>query len=48
MVTLHGEHPQYSWSSNKGYGAPEHLAALAAHGPTPHHRTSWRLPGVMG
>ena len=48
MVALHDEHPQYSWSSNKGYGAPEHLAALAAHGPTPHHRTSWRLPGVMG
>lgn len=48
MVTLHGEHPQYSWAFNKGYGAPEHIAALAAHGPTPHHRTSWRLPGVMG
>jgi len=48
MVRLHEEHPQYWWHSNKGYGAPEHLAALAEHGPSPHHRTSWRLPGVVG
>ncbi len=46
MVALHGEHPQYAWEQNKGYGAPEHLAALAAHGPSPQHRRSWRLPGV--
>jgi len=46
MVALHGEHPQYAWEHNKGYGAPEHLVALATHGPSPHHRTSWRLPGV--
>jgi len=46
MTSLHAEHPQYCWAENKGYGAPEHLAALAALGPSPHHRTSWRLPGV--
>lgn len=45
MVELAQEHPQYGWSVNKGYAAPEHIAALAAHGPTPHHRRSWRLPG---
>jgi len=47
MVELHARHPQYRWDSNKGYGAPEHLAAIAQHGPSPHHRTSWRLPGAM-
>lgn len=46
MEELHADHPQYSWADNKGYGAPEHLAALASLGPSPHHRTSWRLPGV--
>ena len=27
--------------SNKGYGTPEHLAALARHGPCPAHRRSF-------
>ncbi len=46
MVGLAEEHPEYGWAENKGYAAPEHVAALAAYGPTPHHRVSWRLPGV--
>lgn len=45
MVALAADHPQYGWADNKGYAAPEHIAALAALGPTPHHRVSWRLPG---
>lgn len=45
MVQLATEHPEYGWDVNKGYAAPEHIAALAAHGPTLHHRRSWRLPG---
>ena len=45
MVGLAAEHPEYHWADNKGYAAPEHLAALAALGPTPHHRVSWSLPG---
>jgi ribonuclease HII len=45
MVGLDGEHPEYGWAENKGYSAPEHLAALSRLGPTPHHRVSWRLPG---
>jgi ribonuclease HII len=45
MVTLAGEHPGYGWEQNKGYASPEHLAALAHHGPCPQHRRSWRLPG---
>lgn len=44
MTALHEEHPAYCWADNKGYGAPEHLAALSRLGPSAHHRTSWRLP----
>jgi ribonuclease HII len=35
------EYPQYGWDRNAGYGTAEHLAALRAHGPTPHHRRSF-------
>lgn len=34
-------HHQYGWHANKGYGTPEHLAALREHGPTPLHRKSF-------
>jgi ribonuclease HII len=37
---------RYDWAANKGYSAPAHLQALAALGPTVHHRLSWQLPGV--
>lgn len=46
MVQLSGQHPVYGWADNKGYASPEHIAALAAHGPTAQHRRSWKLPGV--
>lgn len=46
MVALATEHPGYGWAENKGYGAPEHLAALRGSGPSPLHRRSWRLPGT--
>ncbi|WP_370614757.1 ribonuclease HII [Mumia sp. Pv 4-285] len=48
MVGLAADHPEYGWADNKGYAAPEHVAALVTHGPTPHHRVSWRLPGLNG
>lgn len=48
MVALSEQHPQYGWADNKGYSAPEHIAALSELGPTPHHRVSWRLPGCGG
>ena len=48
MVALAAEVGTYSWELNKGYSAPEHLAALSLHGPCEHHRRSWRLPGVPG
>jgi ribonuclease HII len=31
-------YPQYGLARGKGYGTPDHTAALAAFGPTPHHR----------
>jgi ribonuclease HII len=31
----------YAWESNKGYGTPEHLAALGLHGFTAHHRKTF-------
>ncbi len=36
--------PSYQWEANKGYGSPEHLAALREFGPSQWHRRSWRLP----
>src|SRR5580704_8052898 len=38
MTRMHDEAPQYNWASNKGYGAPEHRAAIREHGPHPAHR----------
>jgi ribonuclease HII len=48
MVAAAPDHPAYGWDENKGYAAPEHLAALEACGATDLHRRSWRLPGVTG
>jgi ribonuclease HII len=41
MVEWDGIYPQYGLANHKGYATPEHLAALRAHGPTPHHRFSF-------
>ena len=35
------QHAHYGWEKNKGYGTPDHMAALRAHGPTPLHRKSF-------
>lgn len=34
-------YPHYGFAQNKGYGTPEHLAALERHGPCPIHRRSF-------
>jgi ribonuclease HII len=39
---LDREYPQYGLASHKGYSTPEHKQALAAHGPSPLHRRSFR------
>jgi ribonuclease HII len=41
LVTLDGAHPGYGFARNKGYGTPEHLAALHRLGPSPAHRRSF-------
>ena len=43
MRQLSQEYPQYGWDRNMGYPPKEHRAAIAAHGPTPHHRMSFKL-----
>ena len=45
MRRLHGQHPQYGWDRNAGYGTREHRAALRQHGLTPYHRRSFNLLG---
>ncbi len=41
MRDYHRAHPHYGWAQNKGYGTPDHLAALREHGPCPLHRRSF-------
>lgn len=41
MTALHADYPEYGFASHMGYGTPAHLAALAAHGPSPIHRRSF-------
>lgn len=41
MTALHDEFPAYGWNRNAGYGTAEHMAAIQAHGVTPHHRRSF-------
>jgi len=41
LVALDAEYPGYGFAAHKGYGTPEHQAALAALGTTPVHRMSF-------
>lgn len=43
MVDLDAAFPVYGWAGHKGYPTVQHYAALAVHGPSPHHRRSFRL-----
>ncbi len=45
MRQLHQQYPQYGWDHNAGYPTREHRAAIALHGPTPHHRRTFNLLG---
>ena len=44
MKELHIQFPEYGFAKHKGYGTPEHLAALRKFGPSPVHRKSFRMP----
>jgi ribonuclease HII len=41
MARLHARFPHYGWDTNAGYATGAHRRALAAHGPTRHHRASF-------
>jgi len=41
MLEFDRRYPEYGFARHKGYGTPEHLAALARHGPCPIHRRSF-------
>jgi len=41
LVELDAAYPAYGFAQHKGYPTPEHLAALARHGPCPAHRRSF-------
>ncbi len=41
LIRLASERAEYGFDRHKGYGSPEHLRALALHGPAVEHRLSW-------
>jgi ribonuclease HII len=54
MRRLNRRYPAFGFAENKGYGTPEHWAALDREGPSPVHRLSFAgvgqatLPGLAG
>lgn len=42
MAILHEKYPQYGFAKHKGYPTKLHVEALQQHGPTPHHRFSFK------
>ena len=42
MTVLHGRYPVYGFDRHKGYPTRAHRAAIAAYGPCPEHRMSFR------
>jgi len=43
MHQLHQEFPVYDWKKNKGYPTIAHRKAIKEHGPSHHHRMSFKL-----
>ncbi len=41
MLEFHARWPEYGFAYHKGYGTPQHLAAIASHGGCPIHRRSF-------
>jgi ribonuclease HII len=41
MVEMDARYPEYDFARHKGYGTPQHLAALKQHGPCPIHRRTF-------
>lgn len=47
MLLLDERYPEYGFARNKGYGTPEHIAALKKYGPCPEHRRTF-IRGILG
>lgn len=43
MTVLHRRYRAYGWHTNKGYGTPEHRAAIHTHGLCKFHRKSFNI-----
>lgn len=43
MTRLGSQFPAYGFEVHMGYGVPAHLQALRQYGPSPHHRTSFKV-----
>ncbi|WP_321289697.1 ribonuclease HII [uncultured Sunxiuqinia sp.] len=43
MNQIHQDFPHYQWAKNKGYPTKVHREAIGKHGPSLHHRMSFRL-----
>ena len=41
MLDFDEQYPAYGFAAHKGYGTPQHLAAIAERGPCPIHRRSF-------
>lgn len=41
MAEYHKQYPMYKFEANQGYGTREHIEALKAFGPSPHHRKTF-------
>lgn len=48
MRRLAPRYPAYGWASNAGYGTDAHRMAIAACGPTPHHRRTFSPIAQLG
>ncbi len=46
MRRMHALYPQYGFDRNKGYGTPQHIAALREYGPCPLHRRTF-IKGIL-
>jgi ribonuclease HII len=47
MVEFDRSYPGYGFARHKGYGTPEHLAAIRTLGPCEIHRRSFKMPGAL-
>ena len=47
MRDLHVTDDRYGYAHHKGYATAEHLAAIAQHGLSVHHRRSFRQPSLL-